>query len=111
MPSAPVGGTFGSADITQSVCNEKDAILMKDDLYYNAETEFIFNDKKYIISGWLNEDGTYTVALYSIEENSQELFSCTSRSRQDVVETFETAKIFDNRTIYDVEKDITVTYG
>lgn len=45
-----------------------------DDLYYNAETEFIFNGKKYIISGWLNEDETYTVVLYSIEENSQELF-------------------------------------
>ena len=46
-----------------------------DDLYYNAEMEFIFNGKKYIISGWLNEGDTYTVALYSIEENSQELFS------------------------------------
>ena len=82
-----------------------------DDLYYNAEMEFIFNGKKYIISGWLNEDETYTVALYSIEENSQEIFSCTSRSRQEVVETFEAAKIFDNRTIYDVEKNIIVTYG
>ena len=82
-----------------------------DDLYYNAETEFIFNGKKYIISGWLNEDDTYTVALYSIEINSQELFYCTSRLRQEVVETFEAAKIFDGRTIYDVEENITVTYG
>ena len=82
-----------------------------DDLYYNAETEFIFNGKKYIISGWFNEDETYTVALYSIEENSQKLFSCTSGSRQEVVEAFEAAKIFDNRTIYDVEKNIIVTYG
>ena len=82
-----------------------------DDLYYNAEMEFIFNGKKYIISGWLNEDETYTAALYLIEENSQELFSCTSRSRQEVVETFEVAKIFDGRTIYDVEKNIIVTYG
>lgn len=82
-----------------------------DDLYYNAEMEFLFNDKKYIISGWLNEDETYTVALSSIDENSQELFSCTSRSRQEVVETFEAAKIFDGRTIYDVEKNITVIYG
>ena len=82
-----------------------------DDLYYNAETEFILDGKKYIISGWLNEDDTYTVALYSIEENSRELFSCTSGSRQEVVESFEAAKIFDNRTIYDVERNITVTYG
>lgn len=82
-----------------------------DDLYYNAEMEFIFNDKKYIISGWLNEDETYTVALYSIEENSKELFSCTSGSHLEVVETFEAAKIFDGRTIYDVEENIIVTYG
>lgn len=80
-----------------------------DDLYYNAEMEFIFNDKKYIISGWLNEDETYTVALYSIEENSKELFSCTSGSHLEVVETFEAAKIFDGRTIYDVEENIIVT--
>ena len=32
MPSALVGGIFGSADITQSVFNEKDAILMNDAL-------------------------------------------------------------------------------
>ncbi|MBQ7629698.1 MAG: hypothetical protein IJS81_05740 [Selenomonadaceae bacterium] len=80
-------------------------------MYYNAETEFIFNGKKYIISGWLNEDDTYTVALYSIEENSQELFSFTSGSRQEVVETFEATEIFDGKTIYDVEKNIIVTYG
>ncbi len=82
-----------------------------DDLYYNAEMEFIFDGKKYIISGWINEDGTYTVALHSIEENSQEIFSCTSISRQEVVESFEIAKIFDSKTIYDVEKNIVVTYG
>lgn len=82
-----------------------------DDLYYNVEMEFIFNGKKYIISGWLNEDDTYTVALYSIEKNSQELFSYTSGSRQEVVENFEAAKVFDGRTIYDVEKNITVIYG
>ena len=82
-----------------------------DDLYCNAETEFIFEGKKYIISGWLNEDGTYTVALHSIEENSQEIFSCTSSSRQEVVENFEAAKIFDSKTIYDAEKNIVVTYG
>jgi len=75
------------------------------------ELNMSINNKKYIISGWLDEDNTYTVALYSIKENSQELFSCTSCSRQKVVETFETAKIFDGKTIYDVEKNITVTYG
>ena len=41
-----------------------------DDLYCNAEIEFTFNDKKYLISAWLNENKSYTLALYSIEKIS-----------------------------------------
>ena len=82
-----------------------------DDLYYNAEMEFVLNSKSYIISGWSNKDESYTIELWSIEENPQELFSFTSVSRQEVVEAFEVAKIFGNKTLYDVEKDITVIYG
>ncbi len=81
------------------------------DLHYNAETEFTFNDKKYLISGWINENNTYTLELYSIEKNPQKLFCCTDFSRQAVVEQFENAKIFENKTIYEVEKNITVNYG
>ena len=82
-----------------------------DDLYYNAEMECVLNSKSYIISGWSNKDESYTIELWSIEENPQELFSFTSASRQEVVEAFEVAKIFGNKTLYDVEKDITVIYG
>ena len=82
-----------------------------DDLYYNAEMEFVLNSKSYIISGWSNKDESYTIEVWSIEENPQELFSFTSVSRQEVVEAFEVAKIFGNKTLYDVEKDITVIYG
>ena len=82
-----------------------------EDLHYNAETEFIFNGKKYLVSGWINENNSYTLALYSIEENSQELFCFTDFSRQNVVEKFKTAKIFENQTISEVEQNITVNYG
>ncbi len=82
-----------------------------EDLHYNAETEFTFNGKKYLISGWINENDTYTLALYSIEEKPQELFCCTDFSRQNVVEKFKTAKIFENQTICECEQNITVNYG
>ena len=82
-----------------------------DELYYNAEIEFILNRTKYIISGWSNDDGTYTLSLCSIEENPTELFNYTSESGTEVVENFENAKIFNGKTVYDVEKNITVIYG
>ena len=82
-----------------------------DELYYNAEIEFILNRTKYIISGWSNDDGTYTLSLCSIEENLTELFNYTSESGIEVVENFENAKIFNGKTVYDVEKNITVIYG
>ena len=91
--------------------NGKSLCQFINDLHYNAETEFTFNNKKYLISGWINENKTYALALYLIEENPQELFYCTDFSRQNVVEQFENAKIFENKTIYDVEKNITVNYG
>lgn len=34
-----------------------------DDLYYNAEIEFTFNGKKYLISAWLHADKSY-ILLY-----------------------------------------------
>ena len=82
-----------------------------DDLHYNAETEFTLKGTRYIISGWSNDNGTYTLSLCTIEKNSSELFNCTATTRDEVVETFENAKIFGDKTIYEVEKDIMVMYG
>ena len=82
-----------------------------DDLHYNAETEFILHNTKYIISGWTNEDGTYTLSLNTISENGNALFGHTAKSRDECVDAFVNAKVFDNKNIYDVEKDIIVLYG
>ena len=73
--------------------------------------EFSLYGKRYLVTGWLNEDGTYTISLCSIEETPAELFTCTAKLRSDVLETFENAKIFGDKNIYDVEKDIVVMYG
>lgn len=82
-----------------------------DDLYCNAETEFIFDGTTYIVEGWLNADGTYTIELNVVGENARKLFGHTSTSRREVVAAFESAKIFGGKTIYDVEKNISVLYG
>lgn len=82
-----------------------------DDLYYNAETEFILNGEQYMIEGWLNEDGTYTLSLSAFGTGQKELFQHTARNRRDCVEAFEKSRLFDGKSIYDIEKDIVVECG
>ena len=82
-----------------------------DDLYYNAEIEFVLNNARYLISCWIDNDEMYTLSLCLIGENPAEIFNCTSKYRSEVVETFMNAKIFDDKTFYDVENDIVVMYG
>lgn len=82
-----------------------------DTLYVNPEMEFTYQDKRYLISGYVESDGVYTLRLDTIEFVSQELFLCKSSSRQECVEKFECAKIFEGKDIYEVEKEIIVEYG
>ena len=89
----------------------KDLWEFIDDLYCNAETEFVLDGQAYIVEGWRNADGTYTIELNAVGDSPRTLFSHTSTSRQEVVETFESAKVFGGKTIYDIEKDISVLYG
>lgn len=82
-----------------------------DALYSNPEMEFIYQNKRYLISGYVESDGVYTLQLDTIEYDSQKLFLCKSSSRQECVEKFECAKIFEGKDIYEVEKEIIVEYG
>ena len=79
------------------------------DLYYNSETEFVYQNKRYIISGYI-DDSEYTLELYNVSQVKR-LFKMTDISREKCVEAFEEAPIFNGKTIYEVEKDITVLYG
>lgn len=81
------------------------------DLYYNPETEFSYRQERYIISGYINSDNTlYTLEIWSTE-NDRQIFSCTNASREYCVEKFESAKIFNGKTIYEAENDIAIQYG
>lgn len=79
------------------------------DLYYNSETEFVYQNMRYIISGYI-DNNKYTLELYNISQDKC-LFKLTDIKREKCVEAFEEAPIFNGKTIYEVEKDITVLYG
>lgn len=82
-----------------------------EDLNWNAETEFTWRGGNYLITGYINSDGTYTLVLYATDAEGKALFTHTSSSRGECVHAFEKAKVFDGRTIYDVESEITVEFG
>ena len=79
------------------------------DLYYNPETEFVYQNIRYIILGYIDSN-KYTLELYDISQDKC-MFKITDISREKCVEAFEEAPIFNDKTIYDIEKDITVLYG
>lgn len=80
-------------------------------LYDNPEIEFVFREKQYIISGWIETaDTIYTLELWNISLNRLE-FRFSDKRREQCVSQFEKAKIFDGLTIYEAESEIEVLYG
>lgn len=85
-------------------------------VYFGDEIEFTIGDTTYFIQGfqkdnkyvltvdyWNKADGTETEHDY--------LFSIKCDTPNEILSHFEEAPIFNGKTIYDVEKDITVLYG
>ena len=79
-------------------------------LFINCDKEFLCKDKRYMLQGWLNKDGTYTLRMNEISEESPVVFLVTNKDRAYCVQKFEEALLFDGKTIYDAEDDITVEY-
>ena len=68
----------------------------------------------YFISTINISNNTFTFSNYNnifIDYSRKELFKHTSKVRNECVEAFEKAKIFDGKTIYEAEKDIEVLFG
>ena len=78
-------------------------------LYYNAEMEFIYKGKQYLITGYLSGED-YTIEMTDIKDG-KEIFSTSDQSRQTCVATFEKARIFGGLTIFEAEDEIEVLYG
>ena len=81
-------------------------------LYYNPEKEISYHGIKYIVSGFVDEvDELYTLQVTIISEEPKVLFVHTSKNRSECVAAFEEAKIFNGKTIYEIENDIEVLFG
>jgi hypothetical protein len=55
--------------------------------------------------------GLYTLEVTLYDSKIYELFNHSSNNRQECVEAFEKAKIFDGMTIYEAESEIEVIFG
>ena len=82
-----------------------------DSLYINPEMEIEYSNKKYLISGYRDDDSSYVLRVDTITTASEQIFFAKNADVQNCVDAFENAKIFDEKTIYEVEDKITVLYG
>ncbi|MBE6651491.1 MAG: hypothetical protein E7613_09300 [Ruminococcaceae bacterium] len=81
-----------------------------DSLYFNPEMEITFSNKRFLISGYY-ENNEYTLRIDSIELDSINIFCVKGKTAQDCVNEFEHAKLFEGRTIYEAHNEITVLFG
>lgn len=76
------------------------------------EKEFVYNNKRYFLESCYHEDkDMIEMYIFEIKENSKMEISFWEKSFDECVKAFEKAPIFNGKTIYEVEKDITVLYG
>lgn len=85
------------------------------DLYAcgGPEKEFTYNGKRYFLETIMVE-GTDLLELYVVESKDDKddvVFSFTGKTLHDCVAQFEEAKIFNGKTIYQVEQEIEVLFG
>lgn len=85
-------------------------------VYYGDELEFIIGDTTYFIQGF-QKDNKYVLTVDywnkvdGTEPEHDYLFSIKCDNLEEILSRFEEAPIFNGKTIYEVEKDITVLYG
>ncbi len=82
-----------------------------DNLYYNPEMEIEYHGVRYLVSGYLDESKEFVLQVDSIENQSSEVFFVKEKTARECVEAFEKTALFDGKTIYEAEPEITVLYG
>ena len=85
--------------------------LFIESLYVNPEMEFEYADKRYLVSGYRDDNNEYVLQVDTIEASIKPVFFFKDANISKCVDAFETAKLFDGKTIYEVENKITVLYG
>ena len=82
-----------------------------DSIYFNPEMEIEYLDKRFLISGYRDDDNSYVLRIDTITASSERIFFAKNTDIQKCVEAFEQARLFDGRTIYEANDEITVIYG
>ena len=87
-----------------------------DKIYYGSEIEFKLDNTTYFIQGYKQANEFYLTVDYWDKSDGTEpehdyLFSVHCITPQECVNKFIKAKLFKNKTIYEVEKDIVVIFG
>ena len=85
--------------------------LFIDALYINPEIEFEYAGKKYLVSGYRDDNNEYLLRVDTIEASSRQIFFIRDEDVQKCVTAFEQARLFDGRTIYEAHDEIAVIYG
>ncbi len=89
-----------------------------DNLYYGSEMYFIYKGKKYFIQGWYEKpthflvlDYDYEVEPYDAKNPScdKNIWEYASEDASDCVKAFLAAPLWDGKTFYEVEKEMTWT--
>ncbi len=87
-----------------------------DKIYYGDEIEFKMKDTTYFVQGYKELGNFFLTVDYwnktdGSESNHDYLFSVKCKTADERKAQFEKAKIFDGKTIYEVEPYIEVVYG
>ncbi|MBR1747699.1 MAG: hypothetical protein IJ735_05775 [Clostridia bacterium] len=81
-----------------------------DGLYYGDERWFLFRNRKYFIQGWI-ENNNFSLALDQVEPDTKKagylwIYTNHKDKKDQVVECFLTANLFDGKTFWEIENEI-----
>ena len=79
-----------------------------DKLYYGEELEFEYLGKRYFLQGW-SEDGISKLTLDAIDHDpfNNYVWECDRESMRDCAEAFIQAPLWEGKTFYQIERDVT----
>ncbi|MBP3816971.1 MAG: hypothetical protein J6H31_01595 [Butyrivibrio sp.] len=86
-----------------------------DNLYYGSEMYFVYKDKKYFIQGWVENEMHFLVLDYEKSNLPDDytfksyIWEHKAKDSNECVQAFLDAPLWDGKTFYEVEREITWT--
>ena len=76
-------------------------------IYYGDELVFIYDNKKFFFQGWY-EDGINILTLDMFEPSSDDyIWIMKDKNKKKLAEEFLKAKVFNGKSFWEIEKEIT----